>query len=274
MNAMYIAVNQEAMMTLGTVIFVGLLVLIAIPLLWALGKFIEDLITQVKNTNSELYEINDENRANFFVTYLDKQLDLQNYISDIGMDGYKQEQKKERFKKFGVLIVAGVILVIAAIVLFPWVAAAAKAMMVRFRVYEQLSFALFAGSLILALYYLCCKNLNRKRYKVCFVIAALGIIHGIVRLAGVDVAVPLELAVLLFLPLGVSHYKKWNNSLTEMGEILQYRLNEKRYADDAGVQKYQELQKLREKNGYTVTKMQLDNELDEMLLYLSWKSQS
>ncbi|MBR5318139.1 MAG: hypothetical protein IKU46_00895 [Peptococcaceae bacterium] len=259
----------------GTVVCWGLAAAVAVPLLYALYKFLCELRIQVKEAQSELYEFVDDKRAGYFGVYLQSELDRQREIAETGLAAYRDGKKKAFQKKYGILLYAAGILLVLAVVLFPSVLAAAERLAVRFHVAENFSYACFALSLILVLYYLCCKTHQRKKWKASFVIAGIAGLHFICRLADLPITpVPVEVLSPVFLVLGLYHYRKWRKGLDEMTEILQYRLQEKRYADDTAVQQYLALQQQRKANGYRLSLEEHDNELDEMMLYLSWLEQA
>ena len=213
-------------------------------------------------------------RSVYFAKYLQEEIALQQMIAKTGAEAYRKEQRAKQLKKYGPFGIAGVILLILFVLLYPWTLQAWTKLMVQMGVIKNLSFACLASSIIVFLYYMCCKKRQRKKWKACFAIVCIGVLHFAGRMAGVPVPIPLEAAIPVFLVLGMFHYNKWSKSLTEMAEILDYRLNENRYAKDNLVKDYLALKELRLQSGYPAGMMKHDDEVDEMLIYLSWLEES
>lgn len=271
---MFLAVNTEFMMTLATGICIGLLVIFGVPVLMGLWRFLKELIQQTKDAQAYLYEIMDDDRAAYFAKYLKEEIALQQAIGETGAEAYRKEQRAKCMKKYGPVVVIAVVLLVLAVLLNRWTVPAWTHLMEQMGVIKNFSFACLASSVILFLYYMCCKKRQRKKWKACFAIVCIGILHFAGRCLGLPVPIPVEVVIPVFLALGAFHYKKWNKGLTEMTEILEYRLNEKRYAKDAVVQDYCELKQLRKQSGYPAGMMKQDDEVDEMLIYLSWLEES
>ena len=266
-------VHVEFLMAMSTAVCIGLMVVFGVPLLLCLWRFIKEMIQQVKDAQSYLYEIVDDKRAEYFASYLQEETDKQRTIRETGLEAYQKEKKTAMLKKYGPVAVFAVILIILFILLYPWTMKAGVQLMEKMGVIKNFSFACLTSSIILFLYYLCCQKRHRKKWKACFAIAGFGLLHLAGRLAGIPVPVPVDVVIPVFLALGMFHYNKWSKELHEMSEILEYRLNEKRYAKEAVVQQYKDLLALREQNGYKTGMTQKDNEVDEMLIYLSWLEQ-
>ncbi len=266
--------RPEGMMMLATGVCIGLLVLFGVPALLGLWRFIKELIQQTKDAQAYLYEIMDDDRAAYFAKYLKEEIALQQMIGEMGAEAYRSSQRTEQIKKYGPIGIVAVILIILAILLYPWTLEAWTQLMVQFGVIKNFSYACLTSSLVLFLYYMCCKKRQRKKWKACFAIAGIGILHAAGRMLGVPVPIPVEAAIPVFLALGVFHYNKWSKSLSEMTEILEYRLNEKRYAKEPVVNDYRQLKELRKQSGYPAGMMKHDDEVDEMLIYLSWLEES
>ncbi len=261
-------------MMIATAVCIGILVLIGVPAALGLWRFIKELIQQTKDAQAYLYEIMDENRAGYFAKYLQEEIALQQMIAKTGAEAYRKEQRAKQLKKYGPFGIAGVILLILFVLLYPWTLQAWTKLMVQMGVIKNFSFACLASSIILFLYYMCCKKRQRKKWKACFAFVCIGVLHFAGRMAGLPVPIPVEAAIPVFLVLGMFHYNKWSKSLTEMAEILDYRLNEKRYAKDNLVKDYLALKELRLQSGYPAGMMKHDDEVDEMLIYLSWLEES
>ena len=274
MFGLSIGYRPEGMMMLATGVCIGILVLIGIPAVMGLWRFIKELIQQTKDAQAYLYEIMDEKRAGFFANYLKEEIALQQEISTMGAEVYRKAQRAKQLKKYAPAGVLAVILFVLAVLLYPWTLQAWTKLMVQMGVIKNFSFACLASSIILFLYYMCCKKRERKKWKACFAVVCIGVLHFAGRMLGVPVPIPVEAVIPVFLALGAFHYNKWSKSLNEMTEILEYRLNEKRYAKDFLVKDYLELKELRKQSGYPAGMMKHDDEVDEMLIYLSWLEES
>ncbi|MBR4944020.1 MAG: hypothetical protein IKZ26_01240 [Peptococcaceae bacterium] len=271
---MYLAVNTEAMLMLGYAVSIGFLILFGVPACIGLWRFLKELVQQTKSAQGHLYEIMDDKRAEFFGTYLKDEIKRQNEISKIGAEAYRKEERSAMLKKYRIPMIAAVILLVLAVLLNQWVLQAALVLLEKGGVIKNFSFACLSSSVVLFLYYLCCKQCQRKKWKACFAIAIIGMVHGLGRLTGAPVPIPVEVVIPVFLALGAFHYSKWSKGLAEMTQILQHRLQEKRYAKEPVVNDYLELESLRKQNQYPAGSMKQDDEVDEMLIYLSWLEQS
>ena len=274
MFGMTIGVREAAMMPFAKGICIGLLLIFAVlaaPWLW---RFMKELIQQTKDAQSYLYEIMDDKRAGYFAAYLKDEMARQQIVGQMGADAYRKEQRNAKLKNYRVLIAAAAILLVLALLLHKWVLLAALELATDFGVIDSFSFACLAVSIILFLYYMCCKKRHRKKWKACLAIVVAGVLHLAARMLGVPAPIPVEVVIPVFAALGLFHYNKWSKGLQEMTEILQYRMQENRYADEPVVKDYLALQQLREQNGYKTGMMQHDDEVDELLIYLSWLEQS
>lgn len=107
-------------MMIATAVCIGILVLIGVPAAMGLWRFIKELIQQTKDAQAYLYEIMDENRAGYFAKYLQEEIALQQMIAKTGAEAYRKEQRAKQLKKYGPFGIAGVILLILFVLLYPW----------------------------------------------------------------------------------------------------------------------------------------------------------
>ena len=139
-------------MMIATAVCIGILVLIGVPAAMGLWRFIKELIQQTKDAQAYLYEIMDENRAGYFAKYLQEEIALQQMIAKTGAEAYRKEQRAKQLKKYGPFGIAGVILLILFVLLYPWTLQAWTKLMVQMGVIKNFSFACLASSNILFLY--------------------------------------------------------------------------------------------------------------------------
>ena len=94
---MFLAVEIEFLMALSTAVCIGLMVVFGVPLLLCLWRFIKEMIQQVKDAQSYLYEIVDDKRAEYFASYLQEETDKQRTIRETGLEAYQKEKKTAMF---------------------------------------------------------------------------------------------------------------------------------------------------------------------------------
>lgn len=254
----------------GMLIVLALIVVPCIPGLWFMYLFLRKLVQLIKDIGSEY--LDGEKRIPFIAEYFQEQLEKQDRIRELGKTGYFIQKLKQFWKDYSFFFYAAGMILLMTVIMFRRVLAIALTLLSNVPLSEILAVVVMAVEILILVYYILCKT-HRGKWKAAIALLVLVAAKQLWALAQGDFTLSADDVLILMLFLAVHHYGKWKQELVCNIEAMHQRLDEEQYAEDDLIQMYLALKKQRMDSRERVTvftRLQDDDELDEMRIYLNW----
>lgn len=257
----------------GILIVLALIVVPCIPGLWLMYRFLRKLVQLIKDIGSEAGEyLEGEKRIPFIAEYFQEQLEKQDRIRELGKTGYYIQKLKQFWKDYSFFFYAAGMILLMMLIMFRRVLAIVLALLSNVPVSEILAVVVMAVEILILVYYILCKT-HRGKWKAASALLFLVAAKQLWALTQGDFTISVDDVLILMLFLAVHHYGKWKQELACNIEAMHRKLDEEQYAEDDLIQMYLTLKKQRMDSRERVTvftRLQDDDELDEMRIYLNW----
>lgn len=262
-------------MVSGMLIVLAILIVPCIPMLYLLYRFARDFIQVLKEILGDYPNVVNESRVEFLIEYLQNELEKQDRIREQGVAGYYISKAKDFWKEYHFVFYAIGMLLLLTVTMFRRVIAAAVLVISRLELLPNGSVLIAVLQGLILFYYIICKKTSKK-WKAAIALCVIVTLKQVCHLLHGSIEASADMVLFVMLFLAVHHHQQWKRELEDSTRMLQQRMLEERYADDAIVQQYLALQKHRLDIGERSTifqQLRNDDEVDEMMQYLNWLEQ-
>ena len=236
-------------------------------------RFLRELVQLIKDIGSEAGEyLEGGKRIPFIAEYFQEQLEKQDKIRELGKTGYYIQKLKQFWKDYSFFFYAAGVILLMTVIMFRRVLAIVLTLSSNVPLSEILTVVVMAAEILILVYYILCKT-HRGKWKAAIALLVLVAAKQLWALTQGDFTLSVDDVLILMLFLAVHHYGKWKQELVCNIEAMHQRLDEEQYAEDDLIQMYLALKKQRMDSRERVTvftRLQDDDELDEMRIYLNW----
>jgi len=211
----------------------------------------------------------DKQRVKYVQEWLQEEIEKEKSIQKQGYHAYYAGKIMKFWQSYGYVLYAVAMVLLIAVLIFQLSAAVIVNLISGIEWIPGVSFLLTALEAIFLIYYIFCKSHHRK-WKAAAGIVGLLLLKQIWNLVHGSIGASADMALFLMLFLAVHHYGRYKQEFAEKSESLKQWLRDGAFSNDTIIQLYYALEQVRLEGGRQVSRMQKDDEVDEMLLYLNW----